>query len=88
MTKHRAWKVEQTGGGCTALRMDSVSGGWYWITDDSISAPRNPNSPCVVGYYTSEDGEQTDGTPVAWHEAANLAEAKAWANLFEDANNA
>lgn len=47
--------VDQTGGGCTALRHDVGDDAWFWITaDEDLAAPTTLDEPVLVGFYWNE----------------------------------
>jgi hypothetical protein len=54
----RGWYVEQTGGGCRALRLDSLDG-HVLVTGLAVAdLPAGVNAPCARSSYDL-DGEQT-----------------------------
>lgn len=50
------WYIYPTGGNCEALRFDYPDGLSAWVTDaNGPTIPEIWDSPCVVGFYRSDD---------------------------------
>lgn len=51
--------VYQTGGGCTALHLDTSDGGYIWLTDGEVSheLAKETGEPFVMGFYDKEGNE-------------------------------
>lgn len=49
-----------TGGGCTALQLDTSDGGYIWLTDmgQSHELPINNSEPFMMGFYDKEGEEK------------------------------
>ena len=50
----QGWHVIETGGGCTALQKST--GIWTGLITDDAQVPTNNRDGCILGIYTSEDG--------------------------------
>lgn len=53
------FEVYHTGGGCTALKLETKDGGYIWLTDNDLSheIPTEPGADFAMGFY-SEEGEE------------------------------
>jgi|LakWasM116_HOW13_FD_contig_111_31109_length_1321_multi_11_in_0_out_0_1 hypothetical protein len=51
--------VYHTGGGCTALQLDTKDGGYIWLTDMDLSheLPTTAGKPFMMGFYDKEGEE-------------------------------
>lgn len=53
------FEIYHTGGGCTALQLETKDGGYVWLTDNDLSheIPTEPGADFVMGFYNEEGDE-------------------------------
>ena len=51
----RGFRLESTGGGCTAFVANVFDHEVLITADEDATAPETLNSPCLVGFYAAED---------------------------------